>query len=240
VKSIHRKSSYSDFEIIVMDNDDMPAELAEKLKPFEVRLVPFTETFNLARKINLGAHSATGQHLLILNDDVEVITPDWIESMLEYSQWPEIGAVGAQLLFPNGTQQHNGVNVLEGRPGHPFYQFPGDHPGYFNSSVVHRNWSAVTGACLMTRKVVYEKVGGFSENFPLNYNDVDYCLKVNELGKRIVYTPYAKLYHYESVSKAGTDIAELEAFQATWAEKIPLDPYYNPNLTMQTCNFGIA
>jgi GT2 family glycosyltransferase len=240
VRSIRKRSTYANVELIVLDNDDMPGDLSAALEPLDVRLMSFTAPFNLASKINLGARAALGEHLLILNDDVEVIAKDWIQSMLEYSQWPEIGAVGAQLLFPNGTQQHNGVNLLEGKPGHPFYQFPGDHPGYFNSSAVHRNWSAVTGACMMTRRDVFHAVGGFSEQFPLNYNDVDYCLKVNQLGKRIVYTPYAKLYHHESVSKAGTDIAELEAFKAKWADRIPLDPYYNPNLTMQTCNFQIG
>jgi GT2 family glycosyltransferase len=240
VASIRRMSSYKNIEIIVLDNDDMSEPLANALAPYEIRKIAYTEPFNLARKMNLGGFSARGEQLILLNDDIEVITPDWIEAMLEFSQWPEIGAVGAQLLFPNDTQQHNGVNVLEGNPGHPFYQFPGDHPGYYNSSLVHRNWSAVTGACLMTRKDVYESVGGFSEEFPLNYNDVDYCLKVNQAGKRVVYTPYAKLYHHESVSKAGTDVGELEAFKKRWADRFPRDPHYNPNLTMQTCDFRIG
>jgi GT2 family glycosyltransferase len=240
VASIRQMSSYKNLEIIVLDNDDMSEPLAAALEPYDIRKISYTEPFNLARKMNLGGFSATGEHLILLNDDIEVITSDWIESMLEFSQWPEIGAVGAQLLFPDDTQQHNGVNVLQGNPGHPFYQFPADHPGYYNSSVVHRNWTAVTGACLMTRKDVYESVGGFSEEFPLNYNDVDYCLKVNQKGKRVVYTPYAKLYHHESVSKAGTDLSELEAFKKAWADRIPRDPYYNPNLTMQTCDFRIG
>jgi O-antigen biosynthesis protein len=240
VASIRRLSTYKNIEIVVLDNNDMSDALSDALAPYDVRKVPYTEPFNLARKMNTGGYAAKGEHLILLNDDIEVITPDWIEAMLEFSQWDDIGVVGAQLLFPNDNQQHNGVNLLEGNPGHPFYQFPGDHPGYFNSSVVHRNWSAVTGACLMTSKDVYVAVGGFSEQFPLNYNDVDYCLKVRELGKRVVYMPYAKLYHHESVSKDGTDAAELEAFKKEWAERIPFDPYYNPNLTMQTCDFRIG
>jgi len=240
VASIRRLSTYQNLEIIVLDNDDMSAELSDALAPYDVRKISYTEPFNLARKINLGGFSAAGEHLVLLNDDIEVITPDWIEAMLEFSQWEDIGAVGAQLLFPNDTQQHNGVNILQGNPGHPFYQFPADHPGYYNSSVVHRNWTAVTGACLMTRKDVYVAVGGFSEEFPLNYNDVDFCLKLNRAGKRVVYTPYAKLYHHESVSKSGNDLAELEAFKAAWAQRIPHDPYYNPNLTMTMCDFRIG
>ena len=244
VGSIRRLSTYKNLEIVVIDNHDMSDELAERLEPLDVRRLHYTDPgtgrFNLARKLNEGAFAARGEHLVLLNDDVELITPDWIEAMLEFSQLPGVGGVGPQLLFPDDTQQHVGVNLLEGNPGHPFYQFPGDHPGYFNSSVVHRNWSAVTGACLMTPAAVYRDLGGFSEDFPLNYNDVDYCLRLRERGLRIVYTPYAKLYHHESVSKVGTDPAELEAFKRVWAERLPLDPYYNPNLTMQGCDFRIG
>jgi GT2 family glycosyltransferase len=244
VSSIRRLSTYKNLEIVVIDNHDMSDDLAERLEPLNVRRLHYTDPgtgrFNLARKLNEGAFAARGDHLVLLNDDVEVITPDWIECLLEFGQLGGVGGVGPQLLFPNDTQQHVGVNLLEGNPGHPFYQFPGDHPGYFNSSVVHRNWSAVTGACLMTPAKVYRELGGFSEAFPLNYNDVDYCLRLQERGLRVVYTPYAKLYHHESVSKTGTDVAELEAFKRVWAERVPLDPYYNPNLTMQGCDFRIG
>jgi O-antigen biosynthesis protein len=240
VSSIRKKSSYTNLEIIVLDNDDISDELLAELKPYNIRMIPFTEPFNLARKMNLGAFSAKGEQLIILNDDIEVISRDWIQSMLEYSQWPEIGAVGAQLLFPDGTQQHNGVTVLEGNPGHPFYQYPNDHDGYYLSSKVHRNWSAVTGACMMTRADVFKSVGGFSEKFPVNYNDVDYCLKVLKTGKRIVHMPYAQLYHHESVSVKRTGEHELTAFQDEWLKALPQDPYYNPNLCMNACDFRIG
>jgi GT2 family glycosyltransferase len=240
VSSIRKRSTYSNLEIIVLDNDDMPEELAVELEPFDIRRIPFTEPFNLARKMNLGAFSARGEQLLILNDDIEVISRDWIQSMLEYSQWPEIGAVGAQLLFPNGTQQHNGVTILDGNPGHPFYQYPGEHEGYFLSSQVHRNWSAVTGACMMTRADVFKTVGGFNDKFPVNYNDVDYCLKVLKTGRRIVHMPYARLYHHESVSVKRTGEHELEAFKQAWLKECPLDPYYNPNLSMNASDFRIG
>jgi GT2 family glycosyltransferase len=240
VSSIRRLSTYPNFEIIVLDNGDMPDDLAEALKPLDIRLMSFTGQFNLSRKLNLGAFAAKGEQLILLNDDVEVLTPDWIESMLEYSQWNDVGAVGAQLLFPNDTQQHNGVTVLNGNPGHPFYQFPKDHPGYYFSSQVHRNWSAVTGACMMTRAQVFREIGGFSEQFPLNYNDVDYCLKLLSRGMRIVYTPYAKLYHHEAASKLGLEPRELAAFKKAWQTRFPRDPYYNPNLTNHACDFRIA
>jgi GT2 family glycosyltransferase len=240
VSSIRRLSTYGNIEIIAVDNNDLSPELAAAIEPFDVRLIRYIEPFNLARKMNQGAFAAEGEHLILLNDDIEVVSPEWIESMLEYSQWPEIGAVGAQLLFPNNTRQHSGVYLLEGNPGHPFYQFAADHPGYYLSSKVHRNWSAVTGACMMTRAEVFKSVGGFNESFPLNYNDVDYCLKVLDSGKRVVYTPYATLYHHESVSKTGTYAHELETFKSVWKKRFPRDPYYNPNLTVQSCDFRIA
>lgn len=240
ISSIRRLSTYSNVEIIAVDNSNMPGDLAQALKALDVRMMSFTERFNLSRKINQGVFAADGEQLILLNDDAEVLTCDWIESMLEYSQWSEVGAVGAQLLFPNDTQQHNGVTVLNGNPGHPFYKFPRDHPGYYFSSQVHRNWSAVTGACMMTRTGVFRDVGGFSEEFPLNYNDVDYCLRLLSRGMRIVYTPYAKLYHHEAVSKLGLQPRELAAFKKAWQARFPRDPYYNPNLTDHACDFRIA
>jgi O-antigen biosynthesis protein len=231
VSSIRRVSAYKNIEIIVLDNNDISDELTAALKPFNIVRVPFTEPFNLTRKINLGASNAKGEQLLLLNDDVEVITPDWIESLLEFSQQPDIGAVGAQLLFPNDTQQHNGVVILDGNPRHPFYRSPADHPGYFHSSEVHRNYSAVTGACTMTRKEVFTAVGGYSEQFPLSYNDIDYCLKVLKQGKRVVYTPHARLYHHESVSRPETKPEHVNAFKEQWLPLFPQDRYYNPNLT---------
>jgi GT2 family glycosyltransferase len=231
VASIRRLSTYKNIEIIVLDNNDMPADLAAALQPLDIRKIPFTEPFNLTRKINLGASHARGEQLLLMNDDIEIITPDWIEAMLEFSQQPAIGAVGAQLLFPDDTQQHTGVVIQNGNPRHPFYHAPADHPGYFHSSQVHRNYSAVTGACTMTRKEVFDAVGGYSERFALSYNDIDFCLKIRELGKRIVYTPYAKMYHHESVSRPLTRPDHVNAFKEFWLPRFPLDPCYNPNLT---------
>jgi O-antigen biosynthesis protein len=230
VESIRRLTTWRNLEIIAVDNNDMPAELEAALRPLDVRILRYTEPFNLARKMNFGAFAGTGEQLVLLNDDIEVITPDWIEAMLEFSQQPEIGAVGLQLLFPNNTLQHTGVIILNENPRHPFYGRPANHPGYFNSSQVHRNWSAVTGACLMTPASLYRDVGGFTERFPLNYNDVDYCLKVIARGKRVVYTPFAKLYHYESVSKSGTHEREAVAFKKAWGDKIQVDPFYSPHL----------
>jgi GT2 family glycosyltransferase len=233
IGSILEKSTWPEVEIVVIHNCDLRPDLEAWLKSRAV-LVPYDkEPFNLAEKINLGARRASGEHLIILNDDIEVIAPDWIENMLRYSQQPGIGAVGAKLLFPNNRIQHAGVVLLNGAPGHPYYNHPAEDIGYFLSAQVARNYIAVTGACMMTRHELWDKVGGFSEDFPLNYNDVDYCLKERELGCRTVYVPEVELYHYESVSREaarGVKPGELEHFQSKWLERYFLDPYYNPNL----------
>ena len=176
--------------------------------------------------MNLGARHATGEHLILLNDDIKVISPDWIEQMLQYSQLPDVGAVGAKLLFPNRRIQHAGIVLLMGNPGHAYYDHPPEEIGYYLSAAVPRNYLAVTGACTMTRAAVYRDAGGYSEDFPLNYNDVDYGLKLREKGYRIVYTPYAELFHYESVSKEGAGgvrPGELEKFHRKWRDKYFLD-----------------
>src|SRR5205085_2373704 len=182
VRSIRAKSSYPNYEILVIDNDDMAPALQRELDELGVVRVAFTGEFNLSAKMNLGAAKADGDFLLLLNDDMEVITPDWLECLLEHAQWPEVGAVGAKLLFPDGRLQHAGVTLLNGKPHHHFYNWPGSDPGYFGSHILTRNFSAVTGACLMTRTDLYHKLGGFDENFPLNFNDIDYCMKVRKSG----------------------------------------------------------
>jgi GT2 family glycosyltransferase len=227
VESIAAKSTYKAYEILVLDRNEMPPEMEARFKELGVRRVTYSEPFNWSRVNNLGAKHAAGSHLLFLNDDMEIITPDWLECMLEYSQQAAIGAVGAKLFFPDGTLQHVGVTISDGNPGHPFYGAPGDDPGYFFSNVVPRNWCAVTGACLMTRAEVFREAGGFNEEFNLNYNDVDYCLKVRRAGKRVVCTPYAQLLHYESVSKPGTFPEELARFRKHWPEWCARDPFFS-------------
>lgn len=240
VRSIRRKSTWNNYEILVVDNDDMPRELQQELDDLGVVRISFTAPFNLSAKINLGALKADGEFLVLLNDDIEVISSDWIECMLEHAQWPEVGAVGAKLLFPDGRIQHAGVTLLEGKPYHHFYRWPGHEPGYFGSHILTRNYSAVTGACIMVRTELYQEIGGFDEKFPLNFNDIDFCLKLREHGLRIVYTPYAQLFHFESVSKTGCYPEEIEAFTRRWGEKYYTDPYYNPHLATDAIDYRIA
>jgi GT2 family glycosyltransferase len=240
VESIRRKSSYASYEILLVHHeDDLTPELAATLERLGVVCLPYDEPFNWSAAMNRGAATATGDHLLFLNDDMEVLTPDWLEALLEFSQQREIGAVGGKLLFPNGELQHVGVLVGELTPRHAFYRFPGPFPGYFSSNLVHRNCSAVTGACLMTRAELFHELGGFVEGLSLNYSDIDYCLKVVSDGRRVVYTPYAQLYHYESSTKAGVSEAELNTFRQRWQGKWPRDPYFNPNLSSHFVDYRI-
>ncbi len=240
IESIKSRTSYKNYEIVVVDNNDLSDGHMRLLEEHKVRRVSFTDPFNLASKMNLGGAKAAGDYLLFLNDDIEVISPDWIDSMLEYAQLPDIGGVGARLYFPDGRLQHVGVTILDGNPGHPFYGFAGENIGYFCGNVVARNYAAVTGACFLTRAEVFQEVGGFSEAFPLNYNDVDLCLRIGEQGYRIVYVPYARLYHHESASKEGVYETELQAFQKRWCPTWRRDPYYNPHLSTCHGDFRIA
>jgi GT2 family glycosyltransferase len=238
VASINRVSRHWRFEIIVADRHTMAPEMEQALAKSGVKRVTYDEPFNWSRVNNLAAKQATGDHLLFLNDDTEAVEPEWLDAMLEFSQQPGIGVVGAKLVFPDGGLQHVGVTLPGGKPGHPFYGYPARHTGYYCRNVLPHNCSAVTGACLMTRRDVFEAAGGFDESFPLNYNDIDYCLKVRRLGYRVVYTPHARVMHHESVSKSGVYEEELDAFRAKWGEVV--DPYYNPNLNPETFDYRIG
>jgi len=232
VESIHRKSSYDNYDILLVHGrDDVSPELAAELERLRVNRLACDGEFNWSAAMNQGAAAAWGDHFLFLNDDTEVLSADWIESLLEFSQQPEIGAVGAKLVFPTGKLQHAGVVVAGCTPRHAFYRFPGCFPGYFSNNLMHRNVAAVTGACLMTRAEVFQGLGGFCQEMPLNYNDIDYCLRVVTGGRRVVLTPYAQLIHHEACTKAGTFEAELDAFRARWQKRWSRDRYYNPNLS---------
>ena len=184
--------------------------------------------FNVAAKLNLGAKRAKGQLLLLLNDDVEVIEPSWIERLVEQFEKPHIGAAGAKLLYPDGRIQHAGVVTNYGNPDHVCRYASGDDAGYFYSTCAAHNFSAVTGACVMTRTDLYAKVGGFSEELAVSFNDVDYCFKVRKSGFDVVYAPQAVLTHMESVSQIPSlDMSELVWFTNRWASELIRDPYYN-------------
>lgn len=222
VESIRNRSSWPNIEIIVSENGNLSNQTLSSLAGWGARLVSYREPkFNLAQKLNLSCRHATGEYLILLNDDIEVITADWIEQMLQYQQLPNVGAVGAKLLFPDRTIQHIGVTVIDGRPGHAYYRAPEDSIGHGGICSAVHNVVAVTGACMMTPRALYFNLGGYDEAFDLNYNDVDYCLRLIEAGYRNVVTPFAELWHYESVSRdnsGGVRADELALFRSRWAE----------------------
>jgi O-antigen biosynthesis protein len=242
VQSIGTKSTYPNYEIIVVDNGDLKAGTIESVSAVGCRFLHFREkVFNIAKKMNLGARHAHGDHLLFLNDDTEIIADDWLQAMLQFSQQSGIGAVGAKLYYENGTIQHVGATLNDdGLPDHLYRGSAGDAPGYFFSSLAARTCLAVTGACLMTRKEVFEKMGGFSEDLAISYNDIDYCLKAHVAGYRNVFTPHAELFHYEAITRArAVDFSESALFLQRWHAKVPVDPYYSTHLDTYPPNFRI-
>ena len=234
VRSIVEKSTYENYEIVCVVDDSTPRDVLEALEAIageRLRLVDYDRPFSFSAKINVGAVRSEGEHLLLLNDDIEIATPDWIERMVMYSGISEVGAVGGRLLWEDGRLQHVGVRFEEGLPGHPYHGFAGDFRGYGNSVRVAQNCLAVTGACLMTRRELFEEVGGLTTTLPVNYNDVDYCLKLVAKGRRVVYDPDLVMYHFESSSRSpDVEDWEKELFTEKWLPHTAVDPYSNPHL----------
>jgi len=235
VRSIVEKSSYENYEVICVVDPSTDRKTMHDLKEIagdRLRIVRFEGDFNFSSKVNRGAIHSEGEHLLVLNDDMEVSTPNWIERLAMYSGIPEVGAVGARLLWEDGRLQHAGVLFENGGyPGHIYRGFSGDFNGYSNNVLVAQNYLAVTGACLMTRRDAFEEVGGFSTSLPVNYNDMDYCLKLRAGGRRVVYDPDTVLYHFESSSRS-TEVEdwEKERLVEKWLHLTRADPSTNPNL----------
>ncbi|MGN6217808.1 MAG: glycosyltransferase family 2 protein [Solirubrobacterales bacterium] len=232
VESILERSTYGNYEIVIVAAAETPREVLRRLDEHEqVRIVPWDRPFNFSTKINLGVVRSSGEHLLLLNDDIEVATPNWIERMVMYSSLPEVGAVGGRLLWEDGRLQHVVVRFEGGLPGHLYRGYAGDFKGYGNNVRVAQNALAVTGACLMAKRELFEEVGGLSTVFPNNYNDIDYCLKQYARGRRIVYDPDLVLYHFESSSRS----TEVEAWEKEhlldrWGPLTAVDPFSNPNM----------
>ncbi|MEE7455594.1 glycosyl transferase [Methylorubrum populi] len=226
--SIRGTSSYESIEIVAVDNGDLRPSTRAALEQFGARSATWEQpVFNVAAKMNLGARAARGDVLVFLNDDISVITPDWIEAMLGLAQNPGVGAVGPKLLFEDGSLQHAGVVFGEGLPDHVRRGYPGDDPGDHGSSLTNRNYLAVTGACVMVRRVEFEAIDGFDEGYAINYNDIDLCLRLGERGLRTVYCAEARLHHYESRNRVPTvDPAEQARFRKRWGARLARDPYY--------------
>ena len=234
VRSIVHRSTYENYEIVCVIDDSVTAEVLEELHAIageRLRLVRFTGPFDFSAKVNLGAVRSEGEHLLLLNDDIEVTTPNWIERMVMYSQREGIGAVGGRLLWSDNRLQHVGVGFDDALPNHTYRGYSGNFSGYANAVLIARNCMAVTGACLMTPADVFAELGGLTESLPVNFNDIDYCLKVHTSGRRIVYDPDLVLFHFESSSREPV-VREWEINQmlTRWAPTAAVDPFGNPNL----------
>jgi GT2 family glycosyltransferase len=255
ILSILNKSTYHNYEIICINNDSVDEAtnvVIEKLKKLcpNLKLLYYNGPFNYSRINNLGVSYSNGEHIVLMNNDVEIITSSWIEALLEHSQRREIGAVGAKLLYPNNTIQHAGVIIgIGGFAGHSHKKFHHRSTGYMNRIICVQNFSAVTGALMMVKKNLYELVGGLDENsFKIALNDIDFCLKLRERSYLNVYTPHCEAYHYESVSR-GPDNAkeknirfekEKRLFQNKWSHILEKgDPFYNRNLTLNKEDFSL-
>jgi GT2 family glycosyltransferase len=247
LRSIVERTDYPNYEIVLAENgrlsDELTRFIAGDPRVKRVACEP-AGPFSFAATINGAARHATGDHLLLLNDDTEVIAAEWMRAMLEFSQQPEIGVVGGKLLFPDGRLQHVGVVVgIGGGACHVMSGLPGDSPGYFGGAWIVRNYSAVTGACLMTRREIFEALGGLDERFATDFNDVDYCLRARDAGYRIVVTPFAKLYHFEGASFGSREHVvhpdEVRLMSERWGHVIAHDPYYNPNLTRTALDYSL-
>lgn len=233
ISSILEKSTYKNIEIIIVDGADIEASVLKRCGAKGAAIVHCNEPFNFSMRINRGVNAASGAYIIMLNDDTEIITADWIEQLLGFAQQDQIGAVGAKLLTEKKQVQHAGIIMVDGSPGHIYYGIPDVGQGYFNALVSYKNYLAVTGACIMISRAKYDQVKGLDEDFPVNYNDVDFCLKLHEAGYRNVYSSHVVLYHYESISREkGYKPEELQKFVNKWSHYPPAqtDPYYNPNL----------
>lgn len=238
IDSIFSKSTYKNIEVIVVDNGSTAPEVLDfyrsaSAKHGNFRVVDHPHYFNFGKMINTGARKAKGSYILALNNDTAVIEPSWIEEMLQLAQFEEIGAVGCKLLFQDTTIQHAGILLTGPRLAeHAGIQLPDDHTLYCNVLNTIHEVSAVTAACMLVSKEKYDRVGGFDENFsPNGYGDVEFCLRLNRTGLTNIYTPYARLFHYESPTR-GASIEYFERFNlmTRYGDLIMNDPYLNPNL----------
>lgn len=250
IKSIKEKTDYKNYEIIIVDNNSDEKESLEYFEKLskEYTVLKYPKKFNFAAINNFAVDQAKGDHVLLLNNDTEVITNDWLTSMLEFSQKDDVGVVGAMLLFPDDTFQHAGcVLGLGGVAGHIYVGHPKIQHGMLDRTLTIHNTSAVTGACLMVKKSIYKEVGGMDEKLEVAFNDIDFCISVRERGYKNIYTPFAQLYHYESKSRGYEDTAEkqlrfkkeIDYMETKWGDVLVNDPYYNPNLSLENCDFSL-
>ena len=242
VNSIFAHTQGHPFEILIIDNNSHDPETIDYYKELrscpEVRVLLNQESFNYSRFNNFGAQNAKGENFLFLNNDVEALSDDWLEELIRWTEIPEIGIVGGKLLYPNQTIQHAGIVIgLEGHASHIFLGLPDRSGGIFGTTDWYRNYSAVTGACMLIRRDVFEEVGGFDESYQLVFSDVEICVRAIQAGYRVVYNPFAALVHYEGQTRARyipkSDLRRGYRDLKTIIERG--DPFYNPNLSYASC-----
>lgn len=259
IDSILEKSTYDHYEIIIVENNSTTDEIhkyyeeIQKCRENPIRVVTYEGAFNYSKINNFGVSHATGEYILLLNNDTKVITPDWIEELLMYAQRKDVACVGAKLYYEDYTIQHAGIVLGMGAhhtAGHSHYRVNRENLGYMGKLCYAQDVSAVTGACLMVKKSLYDQVGGLDESFAVALNDVDFCLRMRELGYLNVFTPFAELFHFESVSR-GSDVdktadaakaarynEEAEHFRTKWKKTLEAgDPYFNPNFSLEHSDY---
>ena len=260
IESVLDRTSYDNYEIIVIENNSETDSIREYYAAIEkhpkIKVVKYEGEFNYSAINNFGAGFAGGEYLVLLNNDTEVITRSWLEELLMYAQRDDVGAVGCMLYYPDYTIQHAGIVLGMGAhrtAGHSHYKMAKENLGYMGRLCYAQNVSAVTGACLMTKKSLFDEVGGLSEDLAVALNDVDLCLKLRRKGLLNVFTPFAELFHYESASR-GTDVTEAasadkvqryerecELFRNRWKQELEKgDPYFNPNFSLDYSNYVLA
>lgn len=252
LKSIWEKTTYKNYEIIVVENNSTSDEIFQYYKEISqkgVRLLRWKKEFNYSAINNFGAAHAKGEFLLFLNNDVTVITPDWLTELAGLCQRKEVGAAGIKLLYPDNTIQHAGCVIgIGGIAGHMFVDMPANRTGYLHKASLLQDMSAVTAACMIMKKQVFDQVGGFTEELAVAFNDVDLCLKINKAGNLVVYDPYVQLYHMESKTRGAEDSkekvrrfqTEIEYMRCHWLDILKNgDPYYNKNLSLTKWNYSL-
>jgi O-antigen biosynthesis protein len=253
VDSIFTDTTYPNYEIIIVDNG---SDDAETLRYFEsvqadsrVRIIRDDRAFNYSELINTACSAVSGSIIGLMNNDIQVISPNWLSEMVSHALRPQVGAVGAKLWYPNGTVQHAGIILgIRGVAGHAHRYFKRYQNGYFGRANLIQSYCAVTAACLVVRKEVFKKVGGFNEALPVAFNDIDFCLRVREAGYRNIYTPYAELQHQESATRGLEETPEKHLrfsqestyMKQLWGRLLGNDPAYSPNLTLEHEDFSLA
>jgi GT2 family glycosyltransferase len=243
LETLYRLTSYPRYEVIVMDNGTTDAAALEAMDNYPVKRVEWSDDFNFSRVNNAGAEHTSAPYLVFLNNDTEIVTPDWLQYLLYYAEQPDVGAAGPLLLYPDRTVQHAGVALgMRGTADHVMRGFPATVEGYAGSLSCAREVSAVTAACMMISRQGFEEVGKFNELFSTLYQDVDLCLRLRQRLRRIIYTPEAVLIHHESASrKSYYDMVDRMFLLDQWDSLIEKgDPYYNRNFDLERGDYSMA